>query len=233
MKLALSALLLASQAAAYDIIHASSLNCRAKPSSSSKLVKVYQMGEDVDILCQIKGQTIRGNSVWDYTQDDCYVADFYLQTGFSSMFKDLCEGSSASSGTSKSSSTTKSTGTSSSTNTSGNSSSSSSSEEDGDSEDSEDDSAKTSDEDEDEKTSSEKSSETKSAGSDNDDGNEGEQQSAEQSDGEVTESEESSLNDDDDEIHSATFDSKSSSASALRSFVSGSAAIAVIAMAFF
>ncbi|KAJ2698490.1 hypothetical protein FB645_005616 [Coemansia sp. IMI 203386] len=231
MKFALSALLLASQAAAYDIIHASSLNCRAKPSSSSKLVKVYQMGEDVDILCQIKGQAIRGNSVWDYTQDECYVADFYLQTGFSSMFKDLCEDSSASSGTSKSSSTTKSTGTSSSTNTSGNSSSSSSSEEGGDSEDSEDDSAKTSDENEDEKTSSEKSSETKGAESDNDNGNEGGQQSAEQSDGEVTESEESSL--DDDEIHSATFDSKSSSASALRSFVSGSAAIAVIAMTFF
>ncbi|KAJ1817133.1 hypothetical protein LPJ56_002144, partial [Coemansia sp. RSA 2599] len=82
--------MLASQASAYDIIHASSLNCRTKPTTASKVVKVYRIGDDVDILCQTKGEMIKGNNIWDKTPDDCYVADYYLQTGFSGIFKTLC-----------------------------------------------------------------------------------------------------------------------------------------------
>ncbi|KAJ2858139.1 hypothetical protein J3B02_000479 [Coemansia erecta] len=99
-----AAFLLAGQTAAYDIIHTSSLNCRAKPTRNSNLVKQYQIGEEIDILCQIKGQVVFGNSIWDKTPDDCYVSDYYLLTGVSGIFKTQCVNSTATLGTNLSSS---------------------------------------------------------------------------------------------------------------------------------
>ncbi|KAJ2612932.1 hypothetical protein H4S08_002467 [Coemansia sp. RSA 1365] len=85
-----TALILAGHVAAYDIIRASSLNCREKPSTKSEAVKIYEMGDDVDIKCQVYGEKVMGGDVWDKTQDDCYVLDYYLYTGFSYMFKGEC-----------------------------------------------------------------------------------------------------------------------------------------------
>ncbi|KAJ1738445.1 hypothetical protein LPJ78_004468 [Coemansia sp. RSA 989] len=98
MKIACAAglALVASQVSAYDIIRASSLNCREKPTTKSDVVKVYSLGDDVEIVCQIEGQKQMGTKVWDKTQDGCYVLDYYLYTGFSYMFKPLCTDSSGS-----------------------------------------------------------------------------------------------------------------------------------------
>ncbi|PIA14145.1 hypothetical protein COEREDRAFT_82969 [Coemansia reversa NRRL 1564] len=85
-----TALILAGYVAAYDIIRASSLNCREKPTTKSEAVKIYEMGDDVDIKCQVHGEKVMGGDVWDKTQDGCYVLDYYLYTGFSYMFKGEC-----------------------------------------------------------------------------------------------------------------------------------------------
>ncbi|KAJ2778871.1 hypothetical protein GGI15_004048 [Coemansia interrupta] len=118
-----SALLLAGHAAAYDIIRASSLNCREDPTTKSDIVKVYNLGEDVDITCQTKGQLVSGTTVWDMTPDGCYVLDYYLQTGYSGIFKPLCSDltASASASTSQSSSSSKDSGSSTSSRPSGSS----------------------------------------------------------------------------------------------------------------
>ncbi|KAJ2850610.1 hypothetical protein IWW36_001791 [Coemansia brasiliensis] len=102
---AASVALLASQVTAFDIIRASSLNCREKPTTKSDVVKIYSLGDDVDIVCQIEGQKQMGSKVWDKTQDGCYVLDYYLYTGFSYMFKPLCTDSSESASSSSSSNT--------------------------------------------------------------------------------------------------------------------------------
>ncbi|KAJ2180772.1 hypothetical protein GGF45_001830 [Coemansia sp. RSA 551] len=88
---AVTALMLAGHAAAYDILRASKLNCREKPTTKSDLVKVYELGDNIDIVCQTNGQKQMGSTVWDMTPDGCYVLDYYLYTGYSGIFMPLCE----------------------------------------------------------------------------------------------------------------------------------------------
>jgi hypothetical protein len=64
---------------AYPITHATSLHCRSSPSASAKLVKTYKAGTDIKISCQTEGQSIEGSTIWDKTQDGCYVADYYVK----------------------------------------------------------------------------------------------------------------------------------------------------------
>ncbi|KAJ1839848.1 hypothetical protein LPJ73_006620, partial [Coemansia sp. RSA 2703] len=97
-----STLLLVGHAMSYDIIHASSLNCRKEATTKSDIVKVYNLGENVDIACQTKGQLVSGTSIWDMTPDGCYVLDYYLQTGYSGIFKTLCSDFTATGGASTS-----------------------------------------------------------------------------------------------------------------------------------
>ncbi|KAJ1937658.1 hypothetical protein EC988_007826, partial [Linderina pennispora] len=61
--------LFASQATAYSIVYSSSLNCRKKPTAASDKVKVFQLSDDIQIECQIPGQEVNGNKLWDLTQD--------------------------------------------------------------------------------------------------------------------------------------------------------------------
>ncbi|KAJ2076814.1 hypothetical protein H4R24_005494, partial [Coemansia sp. RSA 988] len=88
-----SALFLAGHVVAFDIFKAASLNCREKPTTKSEVVKVYMMGDDVDIKCQTRGEKVMGGDIWDKTQDGCYVLDYYLYTGFSFMFRGECSDS--------------------------------------------------------------------------------------------------------------------------------------------
>ncbi|KAJ2344916.1 hypothetical protein IWW50_005968 [Coemansia erecta] len=87
---AATALILASHVSAYDILRASKLNCREKPTSKSDIVKVYELGDNIDIVCQENGQKQMGSTVWDMTPDGCYVLDYYLYTGYSEIFMPLC-----------------------------------------------------------------------------------------------------------------------------------------------
>ncbi|KAJ2780598.1 hypothetical protein H4R18_003354 [Coemansia javaensis] len=87
------ALGLAGPAAAYDIVHSASLNCRKQPTTKSDKVKMYILGDDIEIVCQTEGETVFGTNIWDATQDGCFVLDYYLYTGMGSIFKPLCNNS--------------------------------------------------------------------------------------------------------------------------------------------
>ncbi|KAF5123320.1 Endolysin [Metarhizium anisopliae] len=73
-------------------VTADSLNCRAEPNTSSAVKKTYKKTEDVKISCQTDGPSINGNSIWDKTQDGCYVADYYIKTGSSGYVTGKCGG---------------------------------------------------------------------------------------------------------------------------------------------
>ncbi|CAM0140434.1 hypothetical protein VKS41_006445 [Umbelopsis sp. WA50703] len=76
--------------AAYPITHATSLHCRKSPSASAALVKTYSAGANIKISCQTEGQSIEGSTIWDKTQDGCYVADYYVKTGASGYVTGNC-----------------------------------------------------------------------------------------------------------------------------------------------
>jgi SH3 domain protein len=69
------------------------VNCRSGPGTSYKVIKSYKKGTDVKISCQIKGESINGNNLWDKTQDGCYVSDYYVKTGSNSMVTKQCSSS--------------------------------------------------------------------------------------------------------------------------------------------
>ncbi|KAJ1988105.1 hypothetical protein GGI25_001665 [Coemansia spiralis] len=72
---------LASITAGYKIIHASGLNCRAEPNVNSKIVLTYSQNDNITVDCQTQGEKLFGTAVWDKTSDDCYVLDYYVDTG--------------------------------------------------------------------------------------------------------------------------------------------------------
>lgn len=91
MQRVLLALSLAAAATAYPIT-ADDVNCRDSPGTDGKVVKTYAKDTDVDVTCQIDGESVSGNSIWDKTKDDCYVSDFYVKTGSDDYVGDKCDG---------------------------------------------------------------------------------------------------------------------------------------------
>ncbi|KAI8319597.1 hypothetical protein GQ54DRAFT_319992 [Martensiomyces pterosporus] len=81
-------------ASGYSITGADVVNCRSGPGTSSSVVKTYKSGDNVSITCQTAGEAIRGDSLWDKTQDGCYVADYYVKTGTSNYVAAKCGGGS-------------------------------------------------------------------------------------------------------------------------------------------
>lgn len=67
------------------------VNCRKGPSTSFDVVTTYEKGDEVDISCQTDGETITGNKIWGKTEDDCYVADYYVKTGSDGYVEDKCK----------------------------------------------------------------------------------------------------------------------------------------------
>lgn len=59
------------------------LNVRPGPSSGSGYVTTLPEGASVSISCQVWGQDVGGNAVWDYLPAyGGYASDFYLWTGY-------------------------------------------------------------------------------------------------------------------------------------------------------
>ncbi|KAL2786253.1 hypothetical protein BJX66DRAFT_342307 [Aspergillus keveii] len=67
------------------------VNCRSGPGTSYDVVTSYAKGTEVSISCQAEGTSVNGNSIWDKTGDDCYVADYYVKTGTDGYVTDKCE----------------------------------------------------------------------------------------------------------------------------------------------
>ncbi|KAH6848160.1 lysozyme-like domain-containing protein [Chaetomium sp. MPI-CAGE-AT-0009] len=84
---------LAASAIAYPIT-GDSVNCRSGPGTNYAVKKSYNKGFDVKISCQTTGTSVNGNSIWDKTQDGCYVADYYVKTGTSGYVTKKCGGTS-------------------------------------------------------------------------------------------------------------------------------------------
>ncbi|KAI9372217.1 hypothetical protein BJX61DRAFT_542916 [Aspergillus egyptiacus] len=78
-------------------ISADVLNCRSGPDTSSDIVTQYTQGTTVEIQCQTTGTEVNGYNIWDKTQDDCYVSDYYVETG-ATWVTDRCGGDSGGSG---------------------------------------------------------------------------------------------------------------------------------------
>lgn len=77
-------------AAAYPIT-ADGVNCRAGPGTGYSVITSYNAGTEVDINCQINGESVSGVSLWDKTSDGCYVSDYYVQTGSDGTVEPECE----------------------------------------------------------------------------------------------------------------------------------------------
>ena len=91
----LTSLLLAVPVQGYPV-DADTLNCRSTPSTSAAIVRTYQRGANIDIQCQTTGTKVETTTIWDKTQDGCYVSDYYVKTGFSGFIPgvDKCGGTS-------------------------------------------------------------------------------------------------------------------------------------------
>lgn len=76
-------------AAKYPIT--ATVNCREGPRTSFDIVKTYEKDHKVDISCQTKGTAVSGNSIWGKTEDDCFVADYFVNTGSDDYVADKCK----------------------------------------------------------------------------------------------------------------------------------------------
>ncbi|KAJ2812844.1 hypothetical protein FBU31_007530 [Coemansia sp. 'formosensis'] len=61
-------------------------NCRSEATTAGSVVKQYHTGDLIDIKCQVSGQRVFDYAIWDKTQDDCYITDYYVDTGVGSNY---------------------------------------------------------------------------------------------------------------------------------------------------
>ncbi|KAJ1962041.1 hypothetical protein GGI12_002886 [Dipsacomyces acuminosporus] len=80
----------------YAITQTTALNCRSGPGTSFGVVRTYSAGEDIQISCQQAGEQVNNVSTWDKTQDGCFVADFFVETGTSAYVAPKCDAGSPS-----------------------------------------------------------------------------------------------------------------------------------------
>ncbi|WP_206538947.1 hypothetical protein, partial [Nocardiopsis lucentensis] len=71
------------------------LNGRSTPYLDGRTVEenMYRQGETVTVVCQTTGGEAYGSTVWDKTTENVYVADHYVDTGYSGFHPDVprCE----------------------------------------------------------------------------------------------------------------------------------------------
>jgi len=78
-----------SLSSAYPIT-GTTVNCRSGPGTHYPVKKTYAKGSDVKVICQTTGTSIKGNNIWDKTQDGCYVTDYYVKTGINGFVTTKC-----------------------------------------------------------------------------------------------------------------------------------------------
>ncbi|KAJ2720820.1 hypothetical protein GGI07_004386, partial [Coemansia sp. Benny D115] len=67
------------------------------------IVRTYSASDNISLTCQISGETINGNSLWDKTTHGCFVSDYYLKTGSDGYVVDKCSAGNDSNGATSSS----------------------------------------------------------------------------------------------------------------------------------
>ncbi|CEJ91537.1 hypothetical protein VHEMI07239 [[Torrubiella] hemipterigena] len=73
-------------------INGDNVNCRSGANTQSSVVRQYNKGDMVTLTCQTEGESINNDKLWDKTTDNCYVADWYVQTNTGSMVVGACNG---------------------------------------------------------------------------------------------------------------------------------------------
>jgi hypothetical protein len=56
------------------------VNARRGPSASAEVVRTYQSGASVRVMCQTTGGAVGGSTVWDQLSDGTWVPDSYVST---------------------------------------------------------------------------------------------------------------------------------------------------------
>lgn len=76
-------LLILSLAMAADAwkVTADGLKCRSEPHLNAGIVRQYNNGDNVAVSCTAEGDYVFGNTVWDKTQDNCWVSAYYVDSG--------------------------------------------------------------------------------------------------------------------------------------------------------
>lgn len=95
--LSIAATVVSTVSASYPI-NADGVNCRAGPSTNDRVIRTYNKGNQVTLTCQIHGQNVNGDTLWDKTTDGCFVADWYVQTNTGQMVVGACNGGSGGGG---------------------------------------------------------------------------------------------------------------------------------------
>lgn len=74
-------------------INGDNVNCRTGPNTGTSVVRQYDKGDQVTLVCQTNGESINGDSLWAKTTDGCFVADWFVETGTGNMVVGECGGS--------------------------------------------------------------------------------------------------------------------------------------------
>ncbi|KAK4184634.1 hypothetical protein QBC35DRAFT_46663 [Podospora australis] len=90
-----------SDVAAYKIL-GNNVNCRSGPGTQHGVVRSYNKGHDVQLTCQTHGENIFGLTLWDKTTNNCFVSDYYVETGTPNMVVKECNSDSGGGGSSSS-----------------------------------------------------------------------------------------------------------------------------------
>lgn len=72
-------------------ITADDVKCRAGPSTTEAIVRSFAVGTDVDVTCQTTGEAIFGHNIWNRVGTECYVSDYYVDTGSNEMVEPQCD----------------------------------------------------------------------------------------------------------------------------------------------
>jgi uncharacterized protein YraI len=68
----------------YRVTSSTTLNARSGPSTSYPVVRAYQPGSTLTVVCQAPGSAVGTTSVWDKLTDGSYVTDYFVSTPSSS-----------------------------------------------------------------------------------------------------------------------------------------------------
>jgi uncharacterized protein YraI len=76
----------ATVARTYKVTSKTPLNARSGPSTSYSIVRSYNPGASLSVVCQATGQKVGSTTVWDRLTNGAWVSDFYVSTPSSTGF---------------------------------------------------------------------------------------------------------------------------------------------------
>ncbi|KAL1838775.1 hypothetical protein VTJ49DRAFT_2237 [Mycothermus thermophilus] len=66
------------------------VDCYSGPDTTYDVEEVYPAGDEINVTCQIAGESVDSAETWFKTQDGCYVQDVYVHTGNETITPAIC-----------------------------------------------------------------------------------------------------------------------------------------------